>query len=326
MAAAAVFETFPEVALLGGQETPMGFFCDFQFPHLIHPEMIAMIEQAMRQIARERREIRVLEMVPFSAQELLKAQGHPFRAAELDDPAEQFVKVVQMGSFYDLISGNLLKNSHQLHAFKLEKMIRLENGVTRLSGFAYPSKEDLNLFLKKLKKYPAKRHETQGEAQGLWKIVSGEIIWLNKGLKLREKLLHFFEKQALENFERISASSPFNRQELLAQIDRPVMEFLYSQNYTLNPLAGLYENQGTEIRIFIKDPISLLQSIEKTLNILGLEYNGQFCVDDALGRSWPVVEVRKGSRSVIVSIWIETILALLLEKYELLERLAIENQ
>ena len=61
----------------------MGFVYEFQAEFPLPPESERLIEEKMRQIIREQREIRILEMVPFSARELLLKEGHFIRAEQL---------------------------------------------------------------------------------------------------------------------------------------------------------------------------------------------------------------------------------------------------
>ena len=115
--------------------------------------------------------------------------------------------------------------------------------------------------------------------------------------------------------------------ELVRELQKPVAETVMSPSYKILDLdAGLYGIEGTQIHIFSLNSISLLQTIERSLNILGLEYKRGFSVEDVLGREWPVASLRKMSGGVAASVAIDKILALLLEKYERLERLAFENQ
>jgi len=318
VAASAIYESFPDIDLLEGGETHMGFFYDLHFPHPIHPETLSMIEQNMRQIVRERREIRILEMVPYSARELLLSQGHNFRAEQLDSSPAQLVQIVQIGSFHDLSSGEQLKNTHQLAAFKLDAFhIPPHAHHHRLTGFSYPTKEELQTFLRRLKQYPEKRHEVVGQAQGLWKTEAQEMIWLAKGLHFRNLLV----QRLLQGTEQISASAQVDRFQLARFLKKPVAEVVFPPPSLFSPDAGLYGHPPS-IHIFLSDPISLLHSIEKTLNILGLEHK-----EDLLGREWPVMTTEKTKKGFTVTLSVEKIMALLLERNTLtLERLAIENQ
>lgn len=318
IAAAAIFETFPEIQLLGGGGDHLGFFYDFDFPHPVHPETLSLIEEKMRQIVRERREIRLLEMVPFTARELLLSQGHETQAEKLTS-SRGLVQIVQIGSFHDLSPGPHLKNSHQLAAFKLTSFSPHSHSV-RLTGFAYPTKEELQTFLRRFKDYQQRRHEQVGEIQNFWKIETcgenQEIIWLGKGLMFRHQLI----QKLLPGVEQICAPAPVDRFALAHSLGKPVAE-VGTPACLLPSDAGLYGHPPS-VHIFLSDPISLLHSIEKTLNILGLEHK-----EDLLGRQWPVLATEKVKKGFIVSLSVERIIGFLLETNTLtLERLAIENQ
>ena len=91
-------------------------------------------------------------------------------------------------------------------------------------------------------------------------------------------------------------------------------------------VQGSFFNQTEE------DLISSLQSIGKTLTILGFDHStvskgreSGYLVEDELGRKWPLVHAkmssRKGASSVdlVVTAGVEKVLSLLLEKNLLVE-------
>src|SRR3990167_776706 len=136
IAAAAVYELYPDVELLGGEATAIGFFYDFVFPHPIH---LHIIEEKMKQIVREKRVIRTLVMVPFSASELLKSQGHYAQAEKLS--GEELVEVIQIDSFHGLSKGPHLNNTVELTAFKI-KVESLPEKRMRIIGWCHRSKDE----------------------------------------------------------------------------------------------------------------------------------------------------------------------------------------
>ena len=60
-----------------------GFYCDFFFSQPFSSEILIQLEERIRQIVREKREIRKMEMVPYSASEWLKKSGQKERAAQV---------------------------------------------------------------------------------------------------------------------------------------------------------------------------------------------------------------------------------------------------
>ncbi len=308
LAAAAVIELYPEVELLGGGETPTGFFYDFLFPHPIHVEVI---EEKMRQIVREKRPIRTLEMVAFSASELLKKEGHLARLEEIE---EGMVELIQIGSFHDLSPGPHLKNTAELAAFKIEVETLPEKRM-RVVGWCHRSKEELKHYLKMIQSYEDP-HEI-GERLGLWK---GDV-WLPEGLKRRRQLIEILRKEWFAGACEISGPLEQDRLELHRSMGKPKVAEIWS------PTPGKTLIQVSFFEKSEEEVISSLHSIAKTLTILGFDHStlskgreSGYTVEDGLGQSQSIVQVkrisRKGSSRVDVyfTAEVEKLMSLLLEK------------
>ncbi len=316
IAAAAVYELYPDVELLGGEETSTGFFYDFTVPH---PIQIEVVEERMRQIVREKRPIRTLEMVSFSAAELLKKEG---RLARIEELGEGLVQLIQIGTFYDLSSGPHLKNTAELAAFKIS-LEPLSKKRFRINGWCHSSKDELKHYLKKLAHY----HEPQliGEERGLWK---GKV-WLSEGLRLRQKLINFLKKEWFENAFEVAGTEESERTAFHKALGRPKVAEISLAEMKLQ--VSFF--QKTE-----EEWISFLHSIAKTLTILGFDHsiqthlNGQeieYVIEDGIDRSHSVVLMKKisGKKSLskdyMLAADIEKIFHLLLEKNLMVN---IENQ
>ncbi len=365
IAAAAIFEIFPKVELLGGGETSTGFVYHVLFPHPIHKETLDLVEERMRQIIREKRPIKTLEMVPFSASELLKREGHHQRAGELE--GEGLVELIQIGSFTDLCEGPHLKNTSELGAFKILSIEPMEEQVVRITGCVYPSKQELKDFLKRFRDYSEINHLKIGQRIGFWLVVEEGIVWTGKGIKAREKLIEFFKRQLWpREIQEISAPLSAARPELYAAIAEKMKKLPLHigeigcwPNDSWEPESGLFEN-SEETRIqkisyfppgqIEEETISSLQTIDKTLNILGfkccirLAYRKrseksfqkfqrvleklnwkaeielrdgpaqlEFLIEDGLGRYWSALQM-KGEDVIAINISVEKMFALLLEK------------
>lgn len=296
VAAAAVFELYPGVELLGGGPTSVGFFYEFVFPHPVH---LHVIEEKMRQIVREKRAIRNLEMVPFSASELLRAKGLQARARELSGVGG-LVEVIQMGDFYDLSSGEHLRNTFELAAFKITARILSEKRM-EISGWCHHSKEELKQFLKRLDRYIPSIQI--GEAMGLWR----GNVWLDSGLKLREKLIQFLKKDWFEGACQIS--SP---------LGADLFEVHRSQHQAKVAEVCYKGHQSTEICVsFFKEMKSCLHLIGKTLTILGFDHSVAptgFLVEDEIGGKQILVHVEQRRHGCMIVAYVERILDRMLEK------------
>jgi hypothetical protein len=319
VAAAAVYELYPDVRLLGGGETSTGFYYDFYFPHPIHAHLI---EEKMKGIVREKRPIRTLEMVAFSAAELLKSQGHFSRLDELDQ--EGLVELIQIGSFHDLSPGPHLKNTAELAAFKIIAELLPENGM-RVVGWCEYSKQELKKFLKVLDEY--NEPIQVGERMGFWK----SSIWLPPGLKMRQELIQFLKKMWFANGLEISGPESEDRIDLHRSlgVSKVVEVWGPAPHETHMQISFFGASEG--------EFISSLQLIGKTLTILGFDHsivhNGResdYLVLDGLGRSHPLVHVKKVSKkgSSVVDFCITTVVEKIL--FQMLEKnlmmVKLENQ
>lgn len=331
--------------------TPSGFYYDFVFPHSIHPELHLQIEEKIRQIARERREIRVLEMVAVSAKAFLKSKGHKERANEIEGGG--LFEIVEIGSFVDLTHGSHIKNTAQLHSFKLFTPTPFEGGM-RIMGTAFDSKEELKEFLKKWQAYPKKRHEKIGEIKHYWLKVDDEFLWLPDGLKAESELIQNFNFPGAIEIRREKRTK--NMAQLLQTLKSESVYEIISLQREIDggeDVGFLDSRQGKELQIIIslKNTISCLQFIGNTLNILSFSYSirfsssrrnakgGQllvgalnqlgwayqagekgeafplleFLVSDGLGRLWSAVSISV-EECLNVRVRLERNLALLLEK------------
>lgn len=291
IAAAALFEVFPGIELLESKRISVGFSCAFRAQMPIPADAELLLEERMRQIVREHRPIHILEMVPFSAKELLLKDGH-IALAEVAGEAEDLVDVVQIGSFYDLCPGPHLTNSSQLPAFKLWPIQRIENQIFRLRGYAAASKEDLNAFLKLYKAYPEKSHIRLGEKKSFWRLWNDQVVWLTAGLREQRTLIQILRENlfvdALEvRFSTDNTEEARNRLHFKfvkgLSLDAVILAEVYREPLEVwDPEVGLFDLKGggvVFISVFVsmgerrKKLSSLLQMIGKTLNILGFQHS-----------------------------------------------------
>ena len=368
IAAAALFELFPNITLLERGGTSVGFFCDFRFPHLLPPGAEVLVEEKMRQIARERRPIRILEMVPLSAREFLikEKQGELAKTIDFDDG---LVEIFQMDSFVSLSSGPHLKNSNEISAFKLWPMEVLQKGSYRLTGCAFAKKEELKIFLKRVHAYKQESHLAIGERKNLVKVCGESLVWLEDGIKGQGQLIETLKEHLFKNCLEIRLLSSGARIDLHASLAeemkaRPLhLAEVYQtpiESWSLE--TGLLDlDGGDKIQIssyclpqnLFDTFISSLQSVEKTLNILGfkcslllvgrgrsdksvqkllkilslwakefnlgLEEEGRearldFLVEDRLGRKWAAFSFLLAEKGFYLIGSIERLYALLLER------------
>ncbi len=312
LAAAALFEVLPGSHLLGGGPTPTGFF--YQVNSLISPvpETLQMLEERMRQIVRERRPLRALEMVAASAQGLFSKQGHLAALEALQEcSSKELLSVIQIGEFYDLLEGPFCSSLQELAAFKLLSLEKVGDQEYRLEGCVAPSKDELKALLRRRAKYAEENHRMLGEELGLWE---GNFVWRKRGLRVKRALLaHLTQRCIGEEIALSDAQQPIH-----------FTHWSYSdRTVALSEDSGLLaEECQSTIEQKIEsgsraDANSLLQTAHELLTMLGFHpevREGQLLVEDGLGRLHEAATVVVSQGAVKATMGLERILALLLER------------
>jgi len=298
--AAAIYETFPGSELLGGGDTRTGFFYQFIPSYSLPPEALTMVEERMRQIIRENRPIRLLDMVACSARGLFAKQGHRAAIDALEElEPKALVSVVQIGPFVDLMEGPCCSSVRDMGAFKLTSLQELQDREYRIEGCAFQTKDELKTFLKCLAQYSSGNHLSAGSLRRFWSVEEGEMVWLPQGLKIRSELIAWLQKNLGSEEVRASSEEALDRYGL-ARAKREGNCSLWTViEKTENPSdcldGGLFEASSQTVAeqiIYCKEgqidefAISLLQKIGKTLIILG--FNPELCLASR----------RKGDRGV----------------------------
>src|SRR3990167_2996313 len=295
LAAAALIELLPGISLIDRSLHPFGFSLLFHSSYPLPAEVEKILEERMRQIVKEERLIESCEMVPSCAREFLQREGSSGRDVEID---RQLVEVLQMGSFADWNEG-AISSCSDLHAFKLWPVEEKGDGVYRLLGSCFPTKEECKTFFKLFRDYPKKSYLIQGEWQGFWKVIDGEFVWFALGLQvfdafiqvIKENLFHGCVELGIPNRAKISKIRKHYQGKVIA-------ESFFVEASRWDDEVGLLDPQATSRKFELRGEgegreweeglISSLQRIGKTLNILGFEHLLLF-----QGRDRPFLELEK---------------------------------
>jgi|GEM_PF-2207066 len=207
----AVHEIFPGVKLISGVTTDLGFYYDFLMEQPLSEELLFLIEERMRGIAKESVKIEMLEMMRQNAMEMFRHQNQPYKVDELQNSLDNIVQIWKIDTFYDVCQPPYGVNTSIAQAFKLQKVQRKtvllpfydksgkrkleQKQIIRIIGTACSNKSDLKDFLKKVEAAKKKDHRLLAPSMGLFKIEDdvfpGAIFWLPKGKFLRDSLLNF---------------------------------------------------------------------------------------------------------------------------------------
>jgi threonyl-tRNA synthetase len=285
----AMLELFPEVMLMRGKATDLGFYYDFSMPQRLTEQMLPLIEERMRGVIKEKLDIQTPEMMPQNAMELFAHLNQPYLVEELEDCQDSLVKILKINSFYDVARGLCGDCTELAQAFKLLR-IQQEGSVVRIVGTACQDKQELKDFLKKLKSAKESDHRLLGAERKLFIQHEGDFLWLPAGQRLREDLIQFLleeeKKMGIQSVLTPSEPQKSSLHAVLYQQNR-ILPTRYSEFHekvsseNLDDLNGLFISRthySDSTTIFcsekevVAELISCLQLIDKTAKMLGLTY------------------------------------------------------
>jgi threonyl-tRNA synthetase len=297
VAAAALLELFPDVQLLRCGETAKGFFCEFASRLSWDLGMLQVVEERMRAIAKERRPMRCVEMMPSNAASYLSHLEQPLLAQRALAWPRALVPVVQMGRY--AFPGALPTASHSGEAgvFKLHTLQNCAGGM-RLQGTACAERKQLHHFLKQQSALACCDHLALGQELDLYSVHEERVFWRPRGEALRRVLLDLWrqEQHALgAAFVTLSPPAPWltaahvrcHREggwKGLAEV--AVLHREEAAGGLLDPTWGTADLTHlfcSEEQLF-SHCISSLQFLTKISKILGFEHRLVLCARAAGGR------------------------------------------
>lgn len=206
--ASAVLELFPGALLAGGQGTQERFFYDFVFPFAFEKEFLSLVEERMRFMIRERREVRLLEMMPSNAAAMMRHHGQTLLAETMEDVRRATVPLCQIGDFA-VWSPSPFQENLAIPFFKLLEAfpLPLSGGRTvRIIGAAAETKEALKQIARQ-KQVSSRSHVELALENGMFAPLDneGHWIWGPRGEDLRQRMMQWWkELHVRQNFKCIA--------------------------------------------------------------------------------------------------------------------------
>ena len=206
--AQAVKRLYPEVQLGIGPAIENGFYYDFYREEPFTPEDLRNIEKEMAKIVKEDIKIKRIEKSREEAEKLLKEREERFKLELLKDLDEK-VSFYQQGDFIDLCSGPHLTSTGEVKAFSLLSVASSywkgdeeRESMQRIYGISFPTREELESYLKNLKEAKDRDHRKLGRELDLFNIYpeagKGLVFWHPKGAIIRHIIEDFLIKEHLK--------------------------------------------------------------------------------------------------------------------------------
>ena len=224
--ACAVQELFPETKFDIGPSTADGFYYDFDMAARLAPEDLEKIEEVMARIAAEDHKFEYFELSREEAEKFLSERKQVYKLERLKDiPEGEKISFYKCGDFTDLCRGPHVEKTTQTGAFKLLSVAGSyfrgkENNpmLQRIYGTAFPSKKELDAYLKQLEEAKKRDHRKLGRELDLFsaaeQVGPGLILWHPKGAFIRNTFETFWKEQHYKNGYDLVNTPHIGRSEL----------------------------------------------------------------------------------------------------------------
>ena len=170
--AQAVKRLWPEVQLAIGPAIDEGWYYDFDAPFSFTPDHLTQIEGEMKKICKERIRLERSEKPRAEAIAYMEEKNEPYKVELINDlPADAVISFYTQGDFTDLCAGPHLDHTGRVkhNGFKLTKSCGAywrgdssRKMLQRIYGIGFPSKDELDEYLKKQEEALKRDHNKLG--------------------------------------------------------------------------------------------------------------------------------------------------------------------
>ncbi len=170
--AQAVKRLWPEVMLAIGPAIDNGWYYDFDAPFSFTPDHLSQIEAEMKKICKERIRIERSEKPRAEALAWAEANHEPYKKELIEDlPQDETISFYTQGDFTDLCAGPHLDHTGRVkhNGFKLTQCCGAywrgdsnRKMLQRIYGVAFPSKDELDAYLKQQEEALKRDHNKLG--------------------------------------------------------------------------------------------------------------------------------------------------------------------
>ena len=222
--AQAIKRLWPDAKLAIGPAIENGFYYDIDMEHVLTPEDLTKIEDAMKKIVKENFPIEKAVMSRDEALKFFADKKEDYKVELIQDlPADAVISTYKQGEFTDLCAGPHVASTGKVKAFKLQSLAgaywrgdEKNKMLQRIYGTAFEKQEQLDEYLHMLEEAARRDHRKLGKELGLFAIKEegpGFPFFLPKGMAMRNELENF-SREVHHDFDYEEVRTPIilNRQ------------------------------------------------------------------------------------------------------------------
>ncbi len=211
--AQAVKRLYPEIKLAIGPSIENGFYYDLDSPFPITPEIMEKLEGEMRKICKEKLKLERFELPRDEAIKFMRDREEPYKIELIQDlPDGEAISFYKQGEFTDLCAGPHLDSTGRIkgNAIKLTACNAAywrgdasKASLQRIYGIAFPKKDELDAYLKRLEEAKLRDHRKLGRELGLFMtdelVGRGLPMFLPKGYTIWRILENYIREKEIKS-------------------------------------------------------------------------------------------------------------------------------
>lgn len=221
--AQAVKRLYPNVKVTIGPPIKDGFYYDFDTETPFTDEDLPKIEEEMKKIVRENIPIIRKEVKSSDAIEFFKKHNEPYKIEIIEDLGVDTVSFYEQGDFIDLCRGVHIPSTGYIKSYKLMSVAGSywrgnsnNKMLSRIYGTAFPTKEELDKYIKKIKEAKERDHRKLGKELDLFSFHEegpGFPFWHPRGMEVYKSLESYIREQNLKRgYQEIKTPAILNEQ------------------------------------------------------------------------------------------------------------------
>jgi threonyl-tRNA synthetase len=224
--AKAVQRLFPGTKVTIGPSIDTGFYYDFDTKQPFTDEDLVKIEAEMQKIVAANEPFERHEIPRSDARAMFEKLGESYKVELIDSfPPDAVVSYYTTGDWLDLCRGPHVKSTGAIKAFKLMSVASAywrgnerNPQLQRIYGTAFPSKKELDEYLKMIEEAKRRDHRRIGKDLDLFSIDetigAGLVLWHPKGARIRHGIETFWREEHFANGYELVSSPHIARDEL----------------------------------------------------------------------------------------------------------------
>lgn len=207
--AEAVKELYPDAKLAIGPAIDTGFYYDIDLATALSSTDLDAIEKKMHEIVERSEHFARREMSTVDAINFFKQRGDQYKVEILSEIPAPTVSLYTQGAYTDLCRGPHIPSTSYLKYFKLLSVAgaywrgdEKNKMLQRIYGTAFPSKEELDGFIKTREEAAKRDHRKLGQQLDLYSIEEqagpGLVFWHPKGAIVRLEIENFWRAEHIK--------------------------------------------------------------------------------------------------------------------------------